>query len=439
MNPDGKANLERIFRAGIEAVRPERLIASALLGAIAGTRRVPEAIEVANRVFVAAIGKASIGMAAAIDERLRGKVSAGIAVAPKGENALARTIGRIIVTRGSHPVPDASSEKSAQATLLMLQEATRDDLVIVALSGGASALFALPAGRITIADKISVNDLLLRAGAPIRDFNVVRKHISAVKGGRLVQRCNGATVAGLILSDVGENDTGTIGSGLTSPDSSTYGEASNVLKRFQIWGRTPERIREHLDLGVAGKIEETPKPQDPIFQRVTNAIIADNRSAIEAAARAGSEIGYQVEIAGEMDGDAEKFGIKTARELSAIPKASRRCVIAGGETTVQVRGKGRGGRAQQAALALALELDRLEPKSAIGVLIAGTDGIDGPTDAAGAFVSTDTILRTKALELDATQSLKNNDAYNLFRSINDLFKCGITGTNVADLLIALID
>jgi len=439
MNADSKAKLEQIFRAGIEAVRPERLIARALEGAIPGTQRVPEAMAAANRIFIAAIGKASIGMAAALDERLRGKVVAGIAVTPKGSNANGRALGRIMVTQGSHPLPDASSQKSARDTLAMLQAATPDDLVTVALSGGASALFTLPAGELTIADKSSVNDLLLRAGAPIRDFNIVRKHISAVKGGRLVQRCNGAAVVGLILSDVGENDTGTIGSGPTSPDSSTYGEANNVLKRFQVWGRTPERVRQHLDRGAAGKIEETPKPEDPIFERVINAIVGDNRSAIEAAARTASEIGYQVEIADKMDGDAQEFGIRTAGDLSTIPKASRHCVIAGGETTVQVRGKGRGGRAQQAALALALELDRLKPRSVIRVLIAGTDGIDGPTDAAGAFVSTDTILRTKALKLDAAQSLKSNDAYNLFYSIGDLFKCGTTGTNVADLMIALID
>jgi glycerate-2-kinase len=439
MNSDRKANLERIFQAGIEAVRPERLIARALEGAIEGTQCVPRAIETAGRIFILAIGKASIGMAGALDERLRSRIAAGILVAPKDMEADRSSIGRIRPMRGDHPLPGESSQSSARAALAMLESAKPDDLVIVALSGGASALCALPAKEITLADKIAANDLLLRAGAPIGDFNIVRKHISALKGGRLLEHCGGATVIGLILSDVRGNDPATIGSGLTSLDLSTYCEARNVLKRLQIWGRTPERIRDHLDRGAAGKIAQTPKAGDQILARVTNAIVGDNRTALEAALRAASETGYQVQTGPELDGDAEAWGVKIAGELHAMAGGLRRCVIGGGETTVIVQGPGRGGRAQQSALAIALQLDRLRSKGDIAVLVAGTDGVDGPTDAAGAFAFSDTVQRAKAAGFDAAESLKRNNAYALFDSIGDLFQCGPTGTNVADLMVALRD
>ena len=437
MNSNRKASLERIFRAGIEGVRPERLIASALKGAIEGTERVPLAIEIAPRIFILAIGKASIGMAAALNEELPPRVASGLAVAPKDREVDRSSVGPIRITRGNHPLPNESSQNSAQAALSMLKDAKPDDLVIVALSGGTSAMFALPAGEITLADKIAATNLLLRAGAPIGDLNIVRKHISAVKGGRLLQHCGGAAVIGLILSDVSGNDPATVGSGLTSLDLSTYSEARNVLKRLQIWGRTPERIRDHLDRGAAGKIAQTPRAGDRILEHVTNAIIGDNRTALQAALNAAAEDGYQVQIGDELEGDAEAWGIKVAGELHALGRGSHRCMIAGGETTVVVRGPGRGGRAQHSALALALELDRLRPTGEVGVLVAGTDGIDGPTDAAGAFVFNDTIQRARAAGFDAAESLQRNNAYPLFDSIGDLLKCGPTGTNVADLMIAL--
>lgn len=320
----------------------------------------------------------------------------------------------------------------------MLSATRPDDLVIVALSGGASAMFAMPAEGVPLADKIALTQSLLRSGASIRELNTVRKHLSAIKGGQLRRATNGARVLSLILSDVPGDDLATIGSGLTAPDPTTYADAIGVLKRRQLWGRAPESIRDHLERGNAGQIPETPKSDDPMFERVTNVIIGDNQTALDAAEGAARDLGYAVDRSQELRGEANDLGRSLATHMTAIA-GDRICIIAGGEPVVTVRGSGKGGRAQQAALALAMELSRIANNRRIATLFAGTDGIDGPTDAAGAFAFPDSVAWAQAVGLSPDTALSRNDAYTFFKSIGDLFLPGSTGTNVADIFIGLVN
>ena len=322
---------------------------------------------------------------------------------------------------------------------------------MVALSGGASALIAAPAGGVTLADKIAISSALMRAGANIHELNTVRKHLSAIKGGRLLAAtAAGVEVLGLILSDVPADPLSddpakvlaTIGSGPTAADPTRYTEAIAVLKRRKAWGRAPETIRDHLERGAAGEFDETVKPGDGALMRVTNAIIGDNRTAVEAAAEIAAALGYQVQLARELGGEADELGRTLAQQMSEI-SAERVCLIAGGEPVVTVKGDGRGGRAQQSALALAIELARIAGDRAIPIraiaMFAGTDGIDGPTDAAGAIATSETVARAAEAHLDPYAALSRNDAYEFFKALGDLVIVGPTGTNVADIFVALVN
>jgi len=431
-----RAELGGIYRAAIAAVDPARLINRALDGAIAPAAGLPAQIAAARRVLVLAIGKAAAAMASALDAHLGDRIADGIAVITAREDAPA--LERFDVLRGEHPIPGRASEHCAHAALDLVRGLRKDDLVIVALSGGASAMLAAPAADLTLDDKIALTTALLRSGAPIREFNLVRKHLSQIKGGRLAAAASPARTFGLILSDVPGNDLATIGSGLTAPDPSTYTDAVSVLKRRAIWGRAPERVREYLERGAAGEIAETPKPGDPIFDRVTNAVIGDNAAALDAAESAALGAGFEVVRLPELRGEAEALGRALASQIAAIPRR-RFCAIAGGEPVVTVRGAGKGGRAQHCAVAMAAELARAASQRKIVALFAGSDGIDGPTDAAGGFASPATAARAESRGMSAATALARNDAYNLLEAAGDLFKTGPTGTNVADFFFAIVD
>ncbi len=435
--PDSRAALHRnligIYRAAVEAVNPARLIDDAVGGVIAGSAAIAREIAAAPRVFVIAIGKASAAMAAALEDRLADRIVAGIAVVP-GTDAADIRGGRVRVLPGGHPLPTSASEAAARAVLAMLAQARPDDLVLLALSGGASAMFAAPAGGVTLDDKVAVTRALLNSAASIREINTVRKHLSCVKGGQLALAARGARVISLILSDVPSNDLATIGSGPAVPDPTTFADAISALKRRRIWGHAPERVREHLERGAAGEIAETPKPADPVFARTSALVIGDNATALDAAERCARESGWTVERWAALAGEADDLGRALAAQLASI-KAPRVCVLAGGEPVATVRGRGRGGRAQQAALAMALEMDRIARGMRIGAMFAGTDGIDGPTDAAGGFAFPDTVARAAAAGLDAHAALRANDAYDLLDRTGDLVKTGPTGTNVTDIFI----
>jgi len=433
-----RADLEKIFRAAVVAVDPARLIARAMDGESAGAEQVLDLIANASRVFLLAVGKAAASMAAEIERRVGAKIIDAIAVVPKSPPGTTSPESKVRVFPSAHPVPDESSEAAARAACEMLRALTRDDLLIVALSGGASAMFTMPAESIALADKIAINQALLKAGASIRELNVVRKHLSAVKGGRLLHRCGGARVLGLILSDVPGNDLATIGSGLTTADWSSFADAVAVLKRRNVWGRAPESVRGYLERAAAGEFADTVKSNDPVLERVTNVIIGDNSLALEGANRAAAALGYRPHLSKELHGEANDVGRTLAEYLCGITD-ERVCVIAGGEPVVTVRGGGRGGRAQQCALAMNIELARIGAGRPIAALFAGTDGIDGPTDAAGGFASPAIVERGRRAGLSAEMAATRNDSYNFLKAADGLFAPGATGTNVSDIFIGLVN
>jgi glycerate 2-kinase len=446
-NSLARRDLTRIYAAAVSAVAPAHLIGLALGGELAGAEKVPALLADASRIFLVAAGKAARGMAAELAARLGPKLHDALVIFPSSPQASgpappAGTSGEardsICTIAAAHPVPDSSSERAGAAALEIARGAGPGDLLLLALSGGASSLMVAPAGSVTLADKIAINAALLRSGASIRELNIVRRHLSAIKGGGLLRACDGARVLSLVVSDVTQNDLATIGSGPTAADPTTFAEAIGVLKRRGLWGRAPESIRDRLERGAAGEVAETVKPGDPMLARADNIVIGDNRTALEAAAGAAAAAGYAVDRWRELYGEADDVGRALSAHLSAIG-GERVCVVAGGEPVVTIRGQGRGGRAQQAALAMALELQRLGRERRIMALFAGTDGVDGPTDAAGAFVSPRTAERAREAGLDPTAALARNDAYPLFAALGDLLVTGPTGTNVSDIFIGLVN
>jgi glycerate 2-kinase len=441
-----RADLEKIYRAAVAAVEPGRLVGLAMDGGGSGAEQVPDLIAGASRVLLLAVGKASIGMAGEIERCVGDRLVDGIAVTSKDSAAttepalILKKEKRVRVVGSAHPVPDESSVEAARLGCEMLHRATADDLVIVAVSGGASAMFVRPAEGLTLADKIAVNQALLKAGASIRELNIVRRHLSAVKGGRLLHYCGGARVLSLIISDVPGNDLATIGSGLTAADWSSFGDAVAVLKRRSVWGRVPEAVRSYLERAVAGEAGATVTVGDPILERVTNVIIGDNDLALDAAERAAAELGYHPHRGKALHGEANDAGRALAEYLCEI-KDERVCVVAGGEPVVTVRGGGKGGRAQQCALAMGIELSQIGggQRKRIAALFAGTDGIDGPTDVAGAFASPSTVADGERAGVSASTALTRNDAYNFFKASGGLLVTGPTGTNVSDVFVGLVN
>jgi len=437
-------DLRKIFAAAIAAVSPGPLVAAALAGRTPGSDTVADRFARGRRIFLIAVGKAALAMSREVAASADDRLEAGLIVAPSGTELTAdlERLGRIEVVSGSHPIPDASSVAAATRAIEVARRAGSrndpDDLVVVALSGGASAMLAMPARGISLDDKIAITTALLRAGASIQELNTVRRHISSIKGGGLLKAARGAETITLALSDVIGNDTATIGSGPTAADPTTYADAISVLKRRGVWGRAPESIRDRLERGLSGELEETLKPAAPELNRSHYFVIADNDTAVAAAAAAAADLRYEVVLCDRMTGDANEAGRSFARAIEALPPG-RRCMISGGETVVTVRGRGRGGRAQQAALALGIELENAQTKRSAAALVAGTDGIDGPTDAAGAFVDTLTGDRARAAGLDPAGALSRNDSYSFFAGLGDLLITGPTGTNVADVMIGLQD
>jgi hydroxypyruvate reductase len=321
-----------------------------------------------------------------------------------------------------------------------LKELNARDLLIVLISGGASALLPAPVEPITLSDKQQTTDLLLRAGADITELNTVRKHLSALKGGNLAALAYPATTISLVLSDVIGDRLDVIGSGPTVPDSSTFSDAFAVIQKYKLTRRIPKAVRRRLEAGAAGKAPETPKPGDPLFRNVHNVVIGSNRLSLEAAAGQAKALGYRTLIlSSTMQGEAREVARVHAQilrevHLSGHPLRRPACILSGGETTVTVTGSGKGGRNQEFALAAAIDIAGLNDAL---VLSAGTDGTDGPTDAAGAIATGDTVKRAAALGLDARKHLCTNDAYPFFDALCDLIRTGPTGTNVMDIHLLL--
>ncbi|MGC8826929.1 MAG: glycerate kinase type-2 family protein [Anaerolineae bacterium] len=394
-----------------------------------------------RRVLVVGAGKAGAPMAAAVHHLLGDRIEWGWVNVKRGyllpDQEAGGCIGAIILHEAGHPIPNAGGMRGAEAILEHLQGLDKDTLVICLISGGGSALLPLPAEGITLEEKQQVTDALLASGATIHEFNAVRKHISRIKGGRLAGAAYPAQVIALILSDVVGNPLDVIASGPTSPDPSTWGDAWRVLEKYGLLEKIPAGVRRRLERGLAGELPDTPKPGDPVFEQVQNIIVGDNRQAALAALEYARQAGVNALLLTTFaEGEAREVGRLAAgiakglaRHADPLPRPA--CVIMGGETTVTLRGAGKGGRNQELALSAAIALDGWE--NAV-VLSLATDGTDGPTDAAGALAAGDTLERACRLGLDAQRYLDNNDAYHFFQALGDLIILGPTNTNVNDLI-----
>ncbi len=392
-----------------------------------------------RRIVVVGAGKASGEMAQAVEALLGERVSEGLVVV---KEAGATRLRRIRLVEGGHPLPDERGRAAAATVLGLVRGAGPDDLVLCLISGGGSALLPLPVPGVSLAEKQAVTRFLLEAGATINELNAVRKHLSALKGGQLARAAAPAPVVALLLSDVIGDPLDVIASGPTAPDPTTFADALAVLDRFGLRGRVPEAARRHLEAGAAGAVPETPKPGDPVFAAVTNRVIGNNGLVVEAALAAARRLGYPpLLLTRQLQGEAREVAWVFAAVLaeaarSGQPIARPGCLLAAGETTVTVRGPGKGGRCQEFCLGLAPAVATLP---GVVVLAAGTDGSDGPTDAAGAVVDWTTLDRARAAGLDPRAALAANDAYHFFAPLGDLVVTGATGTNLLDLYLALVD
>jgi glycerate 2-kinase len=414
-----------IFRASLAAADPAGAVERQLRG---------RDFARFHNIYVVGAGKAGASMAKAAERVLGRRVTAGLVNVKDGHVAKLR---RIELNECGHPVPDERGVAGAARIAEIAAGAGKDDLVLCLISGGGSALLPLPAEGITLEEKQSVTKLLLACGANIHEINSVRKHISRIKGGQLARLAAPATVESLLLSDVIGDDLDVIGSGPTAPDSSTFAGAVAILEKFGIFGRVPAPVRDRLERGVRGEIEETPKPGDAIFSRVRNIVVGSAALALDAAARKAKELGYRaLVLASGIQGETREIARMHAAIAAEVVRDGRpvrppACIITGGETTVTIKGEGLGGRNQEFVLAAAVEIVGL-PDTV--VFSAGTDGSDGPTDAAGAIADGETLRRGP----DARAYLDRNDSYHYFEKLGDLVMTGPTNTNVMDVRLMLI-
>jgi glycerate 2-kinase len=392
-----------------------------------------------NNIYLIGAGKASAPMAQAVEEVLGDRISKGIITTKYGHSLPLR---RMETVESGHPIPDQKGLDGARRVIQLLQGSAPQDLIIFLLSGGASAILPMPAEGILLEEKQEATQLLLDCGADIKEINTIRKHISQIKGGRLAQLAFPSTVLAFILSDIVGDPLDAIGSGPTVPDTSTFEEAWEILKKYDLLNRIAPSIRKHLFSGKEGRIEETPKPGNAAFEKVHNLLIGSNLLALQAAAHESKSHGFHTlilssSIVGETR-DAARFHAAIAREIAQTgnPISKPACVISGGETTVTIRGDGKGGRNQEFVLAAAMEISGLER---VVLLSGGTDGTDGPTDAAGAIADSLTVAKAQSLGLNPRAHLENNNAYPFFQKLGDLLLTGPTRTNVMDVRIILVD
>ncbi len=430
-----------ILEAALEAADPRRAIESSfkLKGdhlKIGGHELILKAY---RRILVIGGGKASGRMAEALEHILGDLIEGGVVIVPRGIEAALR-LRRVKALGASHPFPDAEGVKAVGEMLHLLEEVDEETLILAVISGGGSALMTYPAQGVDLEELREITSKLMLAGARINELNAVRKHLSAIKGGRLAAKAQPATIVSLILSDVVGDPLDTIASGPTAPDSTTYSDAVEVLKRYGLWEEAPPSVKRRLEAGLRGEVDETPKPGDPIFKRVLNVVVANNYTAASAALKRAESLGYRgLLLSTRVEGEARIIGglyAAIAQEIISTghPLKPPSAIIAGGETTVTVRGPGRGGRNQELALASSLGLRGLDAL----VASMATDGVDGPTDAAGAVADGMTVERAEALGIDPLEHLNQNDSYNFFKPLGDLIETGPTGTNVNDIAVILV-
>jgi glycerate 2-kinase len=433
-----------LLRAALAAVEPGAAVARALALAPSGGALLVEGVAVplapTARVVLVGAGKASPAMARACEAVLGDRLSAGLVLAKRGH--VVSPPARIAVVEAGHPVPDGESLRGTRELVSLISGLGPEDLVLVVLSGGASSLLALPPEGIALEDLVALGELLLCSGAPIEEANAVRKHVSLVTGGRLARLASPARVVALVLSDVVGSAFDVIGSGPTAPDRSTFADALAVLSRRGLEASVPRSVARHLAEGARGLHPETPKPGDPDLARVRNVLVGSNELAVLAAAERARSFGLEpLVLTTTLEGEAREVGRVLGAilvEVAARGRPARRpaCLLAGGETTVTLRGTepGTGGRNQEVALSAAAVLDGLE-----GVLLVAlaTDGNDGPTDAAGAMVDGATLALGRAAGLDVHDHLARHDSTPFLAATGDLLLLGPTGTNVQDVFLLL--
>jgi len=437
MGNDLKDTCLAIFRAGLDAVDPRE--------AVEGFLRLSENdlwvgersyhLKDFKRIVVVGAGKACAPMAQAVEALLGERLEGGLVIVKYGYTA---HLKKIKVVEGSHPIPDEAGQRGAGELLEMVKGLGETDLVFCLISGGGSALLPVPVEGVGLAEKQETTKVLLASGAAIHEINAIRKHLSRIKGGWLAKAAAPATMITLVLSDVIGDDLDAIASGPTVGDRSTFADCMRVIEKYHLETEIPRAVWDHLQKGAAGKAQETPKPDDPVFRKGFNLIVGSNMRCLEAAARKAQEMGFQALILSSLvEGETREVAKVHGAILKEIirtgrPLAPPACVISGGETTVTIHGKGKGGRNQEFTLACGMEIAGWEGAA---VFSAGTDGTDGPTDAAGAFADWHMVERARDMDLDPGTALQENDAYPFFERLGDLIITGPTNTNVMDIRI----
>ncbi|WP_371928865.1 glycerate kinase type-2 family protein [Methylomonas aurea] len=438
-----RATAQAMFQAGLAAADPHACVRKYLHLTDAGI-----AIGCGDnlrsgtwrRIHLLSFGKAACAMANAATEVIPENwlAAPGIAIT-NYENVVA--VNKIQVFGAGHPLPDQAGLQAAENLINRLKPVQAGELVLVLVSGGGSALLPCPVAGVSLADKLATTQLLLASGADINQINCVRKHLSRLKGGGLARLTATADLHALVLSDVLDDDLSVIASGPTVPDDTTFAQAIEILQAYRVWPQLPDNVKTHLRAGSRGLHAETPKSGDPIFENAGHDLIGSNALSVDAAVAAAKSSGYAAELfSKQLSGEARLVAEQLCRHAVTISRDLHQplAIIAGGETTVTLRGTGKGGRNQELALAFAIAAETYGLHCGWTFLSAGSDGRDGPTDAAGAIVDRGSLTRIRAAAIDPTAMLNDNNAYPALDAANDLIKCGATGTNVADLQILLL-
>lgn len=439
-----REHLERIRAAALAAVEPGAAVAGALALDGASIRAGRETIAAAKgaAVRLVAAGKAAPAMAGAAASILGPRLTRGVLVTKRDHLAGHALPPSVRAIEAGHPAPDGDGIAAVAAIEALLSDGREGDVVVALLSGGASALLADPAEGISLADLAATTDLLLRSGASIVELNTVRKHLSRLKGGGFVRLAAPAAVVALVLSDVVGDPLDVIASGPTVPDTTTFADAWKVVERRGLASLLPASVVRRLREGLDGRVAETPKPGEPLFERVRTVVVGSNRLAALAAAREARRLGYAAQVVStHVEGEAREVGRVVAALGRSIlvdgdPFPAPACLVLGGETTVTVSGPGRGGRNQELALAAAIALDGID---GVSVMALATDGTDGPTDSAGAIVDGGTAAAIRAAGLDPVSALLANDSGPALDAAGAQMRTGPTGTNVNDLYVVLAE
>jgi hydroxypyruvate reductase len=437
-----QTTVQRLVDAALKAVDPAPAVREAVRreDAILAVEDQSYDLDQYEHIYVVGGGKAGAPMASALSDILGDRLTGGWVNVKEG-HVLDRALPPgLTLHEAGHPIPNAAGQEGAQRILDLAHRAGARDLLFCLISGGGSALLPLPVEGISLADLQALTDALLRCGATINEINAVRKHCSQIKGGQLARAAAPATVISLLLSDVVGNPLDVIASGPTVGDTHTFADALGVLEKYEIVDAVPANIVARLRAGMAGELPETPKPGDALFRNVQNVFVGSNAIAARAAEAAAKKMGFHTLLLSTyIEGEAREVALVYAALAKSLiaegwPLPRPACILAGGETTVTIRGDGKGGRNQEIALAAAIAL---EDWPGVTLATLATDGTDGPTDAAGAVIDGQTVARARALGLSAADHLARNDSYPFFDRLGDLIRTGPTNTNVNDLVFIL--